>query len=107
TFVDWHKVQHPVYGEVEVGGFRKMTRRVPPAFMIEEMLHRNAAFCVFHASQLPRLAIAPPVVTAGPDGTHVITVEISNDRWIPTRTAVAADKGIGRPDLVTLEGASV
>jgi len=107
TFVDWHPVQHPVYGEVEVGGFRKMTRRVPPAFMIEEMLHRNAAFCIYHASQLPRLSIATPVVTPGPDGTHVITVEISNDRWIPTRTALAAEKGIGRPDLVTLEGESL
>ncbi len=107
TFVDWHPVQHPLYGEVEVGGFRKMTRRVPPAFMIEEMLHRNAAFCIYHASQLPRLSIAAPEVTPGPDGTQVITVEISNDRWIPTRTALAADKGIGRPDLVTLEGESL
>jgi len=104
TFVDWHPVQHPLYGEVELGGFRKMTNRVPPAFMIEEMLHRNAAFCIFHASQLPRPVIAPPVVTAGPDGTRIITVEFRNEHWIPTRTALAADKDVGRPDLVTIEG---
>jgi hypothetical protein len=89
---------------VELGGFRKMTNRVPPAFMIEEMLHRNAAFCIFHASQLPLLAAAPPVVEAGPDDTRIVTVEFRNEHWIPTRTALAAEKGVGRPDLVTIEG---
>ena len=62
TWVDWHPVPHPKWGTVEVGGFRKMTGRVPPPFMIQEMLHRNAAFCVFHASQMPRLAADPPEV---------------------------------------------
>jgi hypothetical protein len=107
TFVDWHPAQHPQYGEIELGGFRKMTRRVPPAFMIEEMLHRNAAFCVFHASQLPLLAAAAPEVAPGPGGTRIVTLEVRNERWIPTRTALAAEKGIGRPDLVTIEGESL
>jgi hypothetical protein len=89
---------------VELGGFRKMTSRVPPPFMIEEMLHRNAAFCIFHAEQMPRLTAGELAVDAGPGGSRVITLEIRNERWIPTRTAVAADKGIGRPDVVTLEG---
>lgn len=104
TWVDWHEVEHPQYGTVEVGGFRKMTGRVPPPFMIEEMLHRNAAFCMFHASQMPKLAAGELAVDEGPGGSRVITLEIRNERWIPTRTAVAADKGLGRPDVVTLEG---
>jgi hypothetical protein len=104
TWVDWHAVEHPQYGTVELGGFRKMTSRVPPPFMIEEMLHRNAAFCLFHAAQLPKLAAGELTVDEGPGGSSVITLELRNEAWIPTRTAVAADKGLGRPDIVTLEG---
>jgi len=104
TFVPWHEVEHPQYGTVEVGGFRKMTGRVPPPFMIEEMLHRNAAFCVFHAEQMPKLELVWLEVEPGPGGARIITLEVRNERWIPTRSAIAAQKGIGRPDLVTLSG---
>jgi hypothetical protein len=97
-------VEHPQYGTVEVGGFRKMTSRVPPPFMIEEMLHRNAAFCIFHASELPKLGAGELTVEAGPGGSRVVTLELRNTAWIPTRTAAAAEKGLGRPDVVTLEG---
>lgn len=104
TWVPWHEVEHPEYGTIEVGGFRKMTGRVPPAFMIEEMLHRNAAFCLFHAQQLPKLVAEPLQVEELAGGLKAVTLTLRNEAWIPTRTAVAAQKGIGRPDLVTIEG---
>lgn len=104
TYVDWHEVEHPDYGTVEIGGFRKMTGRVPPPFMIEEMLHRNAAFCIFHAEQMPKLEVTSLEVDDVAGGAKVITLEVRNDRWIPTRTGVAAEKGIGLPDIVTLSG---
>ena len=107
TWVPWHEVEHPEYGTVEVGGFRKMTGRVPPTFMIEEMLHRNAAFCVYHASQMPVLEVVSLDVAPGPGDVHVVTLEVRNTRWIPTRTSLAARKGIGLPDIVSLEGAEV
>ena len=107
TFVDWHAVPHVTYGTVEVGGFRKMTGRVPPPFMIEEMLHRNAAFCVFHASQMPLLRADAPELAEAEGGARYLTLEIHNERWIPTRTAVAVAQHIGTPDIVTLEGDDV
>ena len=30
-FVDWHPVQHPLYGEVAVGGFKREHGRVAPS----------------------------------------------------------------------------
>ncbi|RKY20857.1 MAG: peptidase M14 [Planctomycetota bacterium] len=104
TFVDWHEVEHPQYGTVEVGGAQKMTGRTPPAFMIEEMLHRNAAFCMFHAAQLPKLEAVSLEVEHGAGGSRIVTASFRNLAGIPTRTAVSADKGIGRPDLVSIEG---
>lgn len=104
TWVDWHEVEHPEHGTVEIGGFRKMTGRTAPTFMIEEMLHRNAAFCLFHAKQMPRLELVDLRVDALAGGAHAITCEVRNTAAIPTRTALARSRGIGRPDLVTLEG---
>jgi hypothetical protein len=104
TYVDWHEVEHPDYGTVELGGFKKMSGRTPPNFMIEEMVHRNAVFCLFHAAQLPKLEQVSLEVEEIAGGAKVITALIRNTRTIPTRTAVSASKGIGRPDLVTLAG---
>ncbi|MCB9897698.1 MAG: peptidase M14 [Planctomycetes bacterium] len=107
TFVPWHEVEHPQYGTIEVGGFKKMTGRTPPTFMIEEMLHRNAAFTLFHARQMPKVSVESLEVAPGPGGLRYVTLVLRNDRWIPSRTAVSADKGIGRPDLLTLTGDDV
>src|SRR6185436_14863584 len=54
-FVDWKPFQHPRLGKIELGGWRKETGRVPPSFMIEELLHRNMAFVLFHAASMPRV----------------------------------------------------
>lgn len=104
TWVDWHEVEHPDYGTVEVGGYRKMTGRTPPTFMIEEMLHRNAAFCLFHAQQLPAIEVVSVDVADAGGGASYVTVELRNTHWIPTRTAVSASKGIGPADIVTIRG---
>lgn len=104
TFVDWHKVSHPQYGEVEIGGFRKTTGRVPPGFMIEEMLHRNALFVLYQAEQLPKVEIEETSVDKIGDGLAAVTVVIKNNRRMPTRSALAANKEMGEPDLLTISG---
>ena len=106
-FVEWHAVEHPLYGEIEVGGFTKDVGRVPPSFMIEEMLHRNALFCLRHAEEMPIVSIDPPEITGLGGGLSAIDVVFRNQRLIPTRTARAADKGIGAPDVFELEGRSL
>ncbi|MSR63975.1 MAG: peptidase M14 [Planctomycetes bacterium] len=102
--VPWHPYTHPLYGEVEIGGFKKDVGRVPPSFLEEEMLHRNALFCIRHAEALPRIAIQEPVVTDLGGGVRAIDVIVANERAIPTRSAVAREKKIGTPDVLALEG---
>lgn len=103
-FVPWKPYQHPLYGEIEIGGFRKDVGRVPPSFMIEEMLHRNALFCIAHAEAMPAVRIEEPTLTELGGGLRAIDVLFRNERAIPTRSARAAEKKIGTPDLITLEG---
>lgn len=96
--------KHPLYGDIEIGGDKKMTGRVPPSFMIEEMLHRNAAFCWFHAQSMPKVAIKKSEVEKLGDNLFALTVTVANENLIPTRTVLALQKREGRPDLLTVAG---
>ena len=103
-FVEWHEVEHPDLGTVEVGGFKKDIGRVPPTFLMEEELHRNALFCIRHAEEMAIVAIGEPEVSDLGGGLTAIDVVFENERLIPTRTALAASKGIGRPDVLGITG---
>ncbi len=108
------EVDHPTLGTILVGGSTKYSSRIPPPFMAEEEHHRNFAFTMFHAAQMPKLRFAGVTVSelaappaGGENGLWQIDVEVANDRLIPTRTERAASKAIGQPDRLTLSGAKV
>lgn len=103
-FVPWKKFHHPVYGEIELGGWKKMTGRVPPSFHLEELCHRNFAFTVYHAEQMPLLELRDLEVVALPGGLQRIRVDVHNRRLIPTTTAQAAARRYGPRDYVEITG---
>lgn len=104
AFVPWKKIQHPVYGEVEVGGWIKMTGRVPPSFNLEELCHRNFAFTMFHADQMPLVEFTNATVEDLGGGLSRVRVDASNRRLIPTTTAQGASRGYGARDYIELVG---
>ena len=106
AFVDWHEVDHPDFGKVEVGGYKKSFGRQPPSFMIEEELHRNMVFALYHASQLPRIRVDSVSVKELASGLTEVTATIVNDRLIPTRMDVSRQQMLVRPDLVSISGGS-
>ncbi len=102
--VPWTEVDHPLYGKIEVGGPRKLTGRVPPTWLIEESLHRNAAFVAHHASEMPEITLENLEVRDAPGGLHYVDVVARNHHAIPTRSAIAAGREFGEPDLLSIEG---
>jgi len=59
---------------------------------------------MYHAEQLPTVVIQDLLVQKlGPD-TTAVTVSLRNTTQIPTRSAQAARRKLGRPDEVRLEG---
>jgi len=103
-YVDWHPIQHPLYGEVEIGGFRREHGRLAPSFMIEELLHRNAMFCVNHLEEAADLEAEPLEIEKLADDMWRIKASFRNKQVIPTRSAMAAQKKIGLPDRVSIHG---
>ncbi len=106
-FVPWHPFKHPFYGDIEIGGWRKDVGRVPPSFLVEEMLHRNALFCLKHARAMPKVAIEHVEVSDVGDGVRAIDAIFRNQHVIPTRTGRAASMRIGEPDAFTIAGKDV
>ena len=101
VFVPYHEVEHPTYGTILVGGTKKFSSRVTPPWMLEEGCHRNFAFTMFHADEMPLLKWGSLDVKKMGDQLWKITVEVANDKLIPSRTSMAAKHQIGLPDVLT------
>jgi hypothetical protein len=109
TFSPYKEIEHPQFGKVLVGGLNKWSGRVTPGFMLEEECHRNFAFTMYHADQMPVLAFGrmevKPIEAA--DGLWRVRAEVRNTRLIPTRTALRQRERIGWPDLIECSGGEV
>lgn len=106
-FVLWKPFQHPQYGAVEIGGWAKDTNRMPEGWLLEEECHRNAAFTLHCAMQVPQLSVLDQKVTREGRDTWRITLTLRNDRVIPSVPGGVLMNRLHRMDLATLEGVKV
>jgi len=107
TWDDYTEYNHPTLGKVLIGGGTKFSSRIPPPFMLEEECHRNFAFTMFHAQNMPLLSFEWSEVKRLGENLWQITCDVGNSKIIPSRTAWAAQKKIGMPDTLTLSGDGV
>jgi hypothetical protein len=105
-YTDWKPYKHPLYGDIEIGGEKQFSSRVAPLFKLAETCHRNAAFVLFHADQLPRLKFNRVQVQKLKDGLYQIDVVITNATVTPTISAIALQKKIHRLDRFGIEGSA-
>lgn len=103
----WKKVKHPTYGEVEVGGWVKMSSRLPAPFMIKDMVHRNAAAVIFTAEHLPDVSLEKIEVMPMQNGLSRVRVRLRNLRAIPTMTDLFKKAGISPQDMLRASGMKV
>ena len=105
--VEWKEVEHPQYGTVEVGGRKKTWGRQPPSFMLEEECHRNMAFTLYHADQMPKVEVQSASAKPLGRGLTEVTAVIANPRMIPTHLEVDLKNKITRTDWVIIEGEGI
>jgi len=107
AFVDWKEYDHPTYGKIEIGGFKKNFGRAHPGFLLEEDAHRNMAFTIYHAYQTPHLVIDEIDEKNLGGGLTQVTAVVTNTRIIPTHASQDLKNNIERPDYISIEGADV
>jgi hypothetical protein len=103
-YVEWTPFDHPQFGAVELGGWKKLSGRVNPRFMSMELFHRNMAFTLYHADQMPLMSMGETSVERVEGNTFRVRIDIRNERLIPTITERGRRNNVVRPDLITVEG---
>lgn len=102
-FTDYTEYDHPEFGKILVGGPNRWASRITPTFLLEEEAHRNFAFTMFHARQMPLLRFGRLDIKERSPGLWQVDVAIRNERHIPTRLSAARRNNIGRNDLLHFE----
>lgn len=106
-FRDWRKFNHPQYGEIEIGGWKTFTTRIPPTFMLHEMVHRNAALVIHTAKHAPDIELELIEVKNIGNGLKRIRVRASNSNAIPTVSSQAKRHDLVRDDIFTIDGSGI
>ena len=103
-YTPWKSYRHPLYGDIEIGGVKKFGSRVPALFRLAETCHRNAAFVLYHADELPRIVFDKAEAKAVGGGVWQVDFRLRNLTATPTMSAQAAAKKLFRPDRIAVKG---
>jgi hypothetical protein len=106
-FREWRTFDHPQFGEIEIGGWRTFTTRIPPTFMLPEMLHRNASLVIFAARHAPEVELELLEIKKLGGDLHRIRVRAVNSKAIPTLSARALRRKLARRDILSIGGRSL
>ncbi len=100
-----HEIDHPQLGKVTIDRDKtKLSGRVPPTWLLEELCHRNMAFCLLHAYEMPLPVIKAVEAEKISGNLYKLKVTIYNERLMPTMSATAIRNKVQRPDILSIDG---
>ena len=102
-FVDWQKVNHPEFGEVEVGGFSPYAVNNPPADEIAALGEAHGKFAVWLSGLYANVKIAKTEVVNHGGGIFTIKAEVENNGFLPTALSHGVVSRSVKPTMVQLE----
>ncbi len=106
-FKEWEKFDHPQFGEVEIGGWVKMSSRLPHPFMLHDLVHRNASVVLHSAQNTPEVKLEIVEVEKMDANLHQVKIRLHNKNGLPSMTAQAFNRKLYRPDMLSVTGAKV
>ena len=106
-YKEWEKFDHPTYGEIEIGGWVKMSSRLPHPFMLPELVHRNASVVLHSAEETPEIEIDIFEVEQLENKLHRVRVRLVNKNGLPSMTAHADKTKLYPNDMLKVSGGKV
>ncbi len=88
-FVEWHEVDHPTLGEVELGGMKPYFDTAPPPDALEEIAAKQVDFLVALSDLLPAPRFEAVEVAPVGAGLWRIKMRLTNDGYWPTNGGIA------------------
>lgn len=103
--ISLHEIDHPQLGKVIIDrDITKLSGRVPPSWLLEELCHRNMAFCLLHADEMPLPVIKKVTAEKLGSNSYEVKVALYNSRVMPTISNTAFQQKVQRPDILSLDG---
>ena len=103
-YSSWKKFNHPAYGEIEIGGWVKMSSRLPHPFMLQDMVHRVSAEVIFSAVQTPEVKLDVTDKKNIGKNLYQVTVRLSNSKVMPSMTYLSVKNKLYTEDILSIRG---
>jgi hypothetical protein len=102
----WKAFKHPTYGDIEIGGWVKMSSRLSAAFMIKDLVHRNAMSVIFSAKHVPEVGLEITEVKPAGKDLYRVRTRLVNSRAIPSMSYLAQKSNLYPKDMLRVAGPS-
>jgi hypothetical protein len=106
-YKDWKKFTHPTYGEIEIGGWVKMSSRLPHPFMLPELVHRNASVVFLAAENTPEVSMEVFEIKKIGKDLHQIRVRLQNKKGLPSMSANSVKTKLYPQDILKVSGGKI
>lgn len=105
AFVEWHEVDHPQLGKVEIGGWKtRFLSRNPPVKFMEGEIDKIMFFPLRLAQLLPKLVINEAIANNVGEDLYKVTLTLENVGALPTYVMKhALDIGSTKPAVVSIK----
>lgn len=92
VLTEWTQVNHPDFpGQVvEVGGVHPFATLNPPAALLDSVTGAQSKFIRELAAMLPSISLSEPRVERVSDGVYRVTLQVVNNGYLPTLSAIGA-----------------
>lgn len=106
-YLPWKKFTHPEYGEIEIGGWVKMSTRLPHPFMLQDMVYRVSSAVIFSATQTPEVKMEIVDKKSIGKNLYQVTVRLSNSKAMPSMTYQSVKNNLYPKDILKINGTDI
>ena len=106
-YKEWKAFNHPTYGPIEIGGWVKMSSRLPHVFMLQDLVHRNSSVVFLSAESTPDIKMQIFEVKEISKNLYRVRVRVENKNGISSMTAQAVKDKLYVQDHLQVNGGNV
>jgi hypothetical protein len=103
-YSNWKSYKHPLYGEVEIGGWTKFTSRLPQPFMLMDLVHRNAMAVFISAYNMPKISLQVFGKEKIGKDLYRVRVRLVNKAAVSSLTTQSVRLKLNPMDMLTVSG---
>ena len=100
----WKPFKHPAYGDIEIGGWVKMSTRLSAPFMMPDLVHRNAMAVIFSAKHTPEVTLDVTEVKKIDKDLYRVRTRLVNGKAMPTMSYQAQRTKLYPKDTLKISG---